>query len=65
MTPFSRSCLQSVSSFLLTAAILTVAQLPFEPVAFGQEGKGASSDAWFIKSAKDRNEKTSDGNQGW
>jgi formylglycine-generating enzyme required for sulfatase activity len=38
MTHPSRSYLKSFSSFLLTAAILTVALLAFEPVAFGQAG---------------------------
>ena len=52
-----RSYPKSRSNFLLTAAILTIALLAFEPVALGQAGKGASSDDWFIKSAKDRNEK--------
>jgi formylglycine-generating enzyme required for sulfatase activity len=36
MTSTSRSQPKSLSSFLLTAAILTVALLAFEPVAFGQ-----------------------------
>ena len=57
MTSTSRSYLKSFSSFLLIAAILSVSLFAFESVAFGQAGKGASSDAWFIKSAKDRNEK--------
>ena len=38
MTSTSRSHPKSFSSFLLTAAILTVALLAFEPVAFGQAG---------------------------
>ena len=36
MTSTSRSHPKSFSSFLLTATILTVALLAFEPVAFGQ-----------------------------
>ncbi len=55
-TSLSRSYLKSFSSFLLTAALLAVAMVAFEPKAFGQEGKGASSDDWFIKSAEDRKE---------
>jgi|GEM_PF-372653 len=38
MTFMSRSYLKLLSSFLLTAAILTLALLAFEPVAFGQKG---------------------------
>jgi hypothetical protein len=38
MTSTSRSHLNSFSPLLLTAAILTVALLAFEPVAFGQAG---------------------------
>ncbi len=38
MTSTSRSRPRAFSSFLLTAAILTVALLAFEPVAFGQAG---------------------------
>ncbi|MDE0864742.1 MAG: DUF4159 domain-containing protein, partial [Rubripirellula sp.] len=64
MTHPGRSRLKSFSSFLLTAAILTVALLAFQPVGSGQEGKGASSDAWFVKSAKDRNEKLQTGIKG-
>ena len=60
----SRSDLNSFSSFLLAAAIVTLALLPFEPEAFGQAGKGASSEDWFIKSDKDRNEKLQTGISG-
>ena len=38
MTSTSRSLPKSFSSFLLTATMLTVALLAFEPVAFGQAG---------------------------
>ena len=62
MTHPSRSCLKSFSSFLLTAAILTVTLVALESKAFAQKaGKGASSNDWFIKSAKDRNEKLQTG----
>ena len=65
MTHPSRSYLKSFSSFLLTAAILTVAMVAFESKAFAQKaGEGASSDDWFIKSAKDRNEKLQTGIKG-
>jgi hypothetical protein len=51
---FSRSSSHSKAiGPLLLAAIVTVA-----PIAFGQGGKGASGDDWFVKSAKDRKEKT-------
>ena len=59
-----RSYPKSRSNFLLTAAILTIVLLAFEPVALGQAGKGVSSDDWFIKSAKDRNEKLQTGIKG-
>ena len=64
MTHPSRSYPKLFSYFLLTATFLTVALVAFEPVAFGQAGKGASSDDWFIKSAKDRNEKLQTGIKG-
>ena len=60
----SRSYLNSFSSFLLAASIVTITMLPFEPEAFGQAGKGASSEDWFIKSDRDRNEKLQKGISG-
>lgn len=62
MTPsrFSRS--KSICSFFLPA-IVPVA-LSLAPVAFGQDGKGASADDWFVKSAKERKEKTQTGIAG-
>ena len=45
MTALSRFYLKSFSSFLLTAAILTVELLAFAPVAFGQAGRSGSDAA--------------------
>ena len=56
MTPLKFSRPKSICSLLLPA-IVTVA-LSVAPIASGQEGKGASADDWFVKSAKDRKEKT-------
>ena len=55
-TPLKFSRPKSICSLLLPA-IVTVA-LSVAPIASGQEGKGASADDWFVKSAKDRKEKT-------
>ena len=57
---FSRS--KAIGSLLLLGAV-TVA-LSVAPVAFGQEGKGGSANDWFMKSAKDRKEKTQTGISG-
>ena len=54
---FTRS--KSIGSLLLPA-IVTVA-LSLAPVAFGQGGKGASADDWFLKPAEDKNEKLQKG----
>ena len=54
---FTRS--KSIGSLLLPA-IVTVA-LSLAPAAFGQGGKGASADDWFVKSHKDKNEKLQTG----
>jgi hypothetical protein len=64
MTPSKLSGLKPFSAFLLTTAMLTVALLAFKPAALGQQGKGASSDDWFIKSAKDRKEQLQQGIKG-
>ena len=45
MTALSPFYLKSFSSFLLTAAILTVELLAFVPVAFGQAGRSGSDAA--------------------
>ena len=59
MTPSKLSGLKPFSSFLLTVALLA-----FKLPSFGQQGKGASSDDWFIKSAKDRKEQLQQGIKG-
>ena len=62
MTQPSRSRVKS--SFLLIAVSLTIALLDSGPAAIGQDGKGASSDDWFVKSDKNRNEKLQTGIKG-
>ncbi len=60
MTPqqFPRSSSRSKAIRpLLLAATVTVA-VTVAPSASGQGGKGASGDDWFVKSAKDRKERT-------
>ena len=59
MTPSKLSGLKPFSSFLLTVALLA-----FKLPSSGQQGKGASSDDWFIKSAKDRKEQLQQGIKG-
>jgi hypothetical protein len=58
------SCLKSFSSLVGPLSILIVALVVFEPVAFGQAGRGASSNAWFIKDAKPRKESLQRGIKG-
>ena len=53
MTALSRFYLKSFSSFLLTAAILTVELLAFAPVAFGQAGRSGSDAATNDTVSKD------------
>ena len=60
----SFSCLKSFSSLVGPLSILIVALVAFEPVAFGQAGRGASSDAWFIKDAKPKRESLQRGIKG-
>ena len=53
MTALSRFYLKSFSSFLLTAAILTVELLAFAPVAVGQAGRSGSDAATNVTVSKD------------
>ena len=58
MTSLKFSFPKSICALLLPVIV------SLTPVAFGQEGKGASANDWFVKSAKDRKEKPQTGISG-
>ena len=58
------SCLKSFSSLVGPLSVLIVALVAIEPVAFGQAGRGASSNDWFLKNAKPKKETLQQGIKG-